>query len=197
MYCQLCGVSFNISRIRTRDEPRDAAWFDACGGGGWIEADASPVCREGDCSLVCRTLDALVRTDGPMHNLRTFKDDDLKDEEVLPLSTTYAVVDKPYPMTPGYEHIAGPGCRSIRGYHGDKISVEEMRGCTTVQCLMPKEEDWKPRHDDLDFEKESTYQLTGLAGYMPSGGSMLDLWPIRNHLDGISADNDGDSWLTV
>lgn len=36
------------------------------------------------------------------------------------------------------EHIAGPGCINTYGYSGHRISIEEMRTCTTVQCLVPK-----------------------------------------------------------
>ena len=36
------------------------------------------------------------------------------------------------------EHVAGPVCQNISGYNGNNISVEEMRGCQTVQVLLPQ-----------------------------------------------------------
>jgi hypothetical protein len=37
------------------------------------------------------------------------------------------------------EHVAGPGCLDNRGYNGFEISVEEMTGCTALQCLVRKD----------------------------------------------------------
>ena len=62
-----------------------------------------------------------------------------------------------------YEHIVGPDYEHTGGYHGDETSVEQIRGCTTAQCLVAKREHWQPSNDDLDFERHSAYHLTGLA----------------------------------
>jgi hypothetical protein len=68
------------------------------------------------------------------------------------------------------EHIAGPKCQDTQGYKGHSISLEEMRTCTAVQCLMEKRSqtrdwipDWAPEPDDEEFEGESNYFLSGLA----------------------------------
>ncbi|KAF2641925.1 hypothetical protein P280DRAFT_468412 [Massarina eburnea CBS 473.64] len=68
------------------------------------------------------------------------------------------------------EHIAGPGCLHLAGYSGHDISVEEMRGCQVLQCLVPKikNSDFVPQDDDEDFEKEGDFFLSGLGDYMPS-----------------------------
>lgn len=36
------------------------------------------------------------------------------------------------------EHIAGPGRLNQDGYSGHRITLEEMRGCITSQCLVRK-----------------------------------------------------------
>ena len=66
------------------------------------------------------------------------------------------------------EHIAGPGCTSIRGYNGWRISLEEMEGCRAAQALVPKDhvENWKPEDDDQDFELESEF-LSGIGDGPP------------------------------
>ena len=66
------------------------------------------------------------------------------------------------------EHLAGPGCLHPSGYSGARISAEQMRGCTTVQCLVRKTSDWSPEQGDQDFELASDYFLSGLSATMPS-----------------------------
>ena len=87
-----------------------------------------------------------------------------------------------------YEHIAGPGCKSPMEYSGHRISAEEMRGCTTVQCLIPETDDWEPEDGDCDFEADSAYHLTGLASHMPSGGWRLIFGPRRHGVEHRDAD---------
>jgi hypothetical protein len=67
-----------------------------------------------------------------------------------------------------HEHIAGPGCKHHGGYHGHRITTQEMRGCKTSQCLVKKETVWWPESDDLDFERESGQFLSGISDHMPS-----------------------------
>jgi hypothetical protein len=68
------------------------------------------------------------------------------------------------------EHVAGPNCVDSQAYNGNHISVEEMRLCNTVQCLIEKESqtrDWLPEwdseSDDEEFEGESSHFLSGLG----------------------------------
>jgi hypothetical protein len=89
-----------------------------------------------------------------------------------------------------YEHIAGPGCRNSQGYLGRNISLDEMRNCHTVQCILAKKEGWEPQPDDLDFEAESQYHLTGVAESMPSSGYGLKFAPVRHGVDDIRAETD-------
>lgn len=68
------------------------------------------------------------------------------------------------------EHIAGPNCEDTQSYNGNHISAEEMRTCTTVQCLVEKTSqmrdwlpEWESEPNDEDFETESNYFLSGLG----------------------------------
>ena len=61
------------------------------------------------------------------------------------------------------EHVAGRGCQNTNGYNGNNISLEEMRGCQTVQILLPKEKDWQAWPDGLKVEATSNFYLTGIA----------------------------------
>ncbi|KAJ9654315.1 hypothetical protein H2198_006613 [Neophaeococcomyces mojaviensis] len=79
---------------------------------------------------------------------------------------------QPGRLSPDYlwEHVAGPGCAVVRGYSGHSISVEEMHGCGTLQCLFRKHEQQHSEFDDQDedWEQASGWFLTGISDYMPS-----------------------------
>ncbi|KAF7590767.1 hypothetical protein BBP40_002383 [Aspergillus hancockii] len=68
------------------------------------------------------------------------------------------------------EHIPGPNCTSENAYSGRKISLQEMRGCRTVQCLIHKgsTERWMPDALEQDWELSGDYFLSGLCDGMPS-----------------------------
>lgn len=88
------------------------------------------------------------------------------------------------------EHIAGPGCRDNRGYHGFAISFEEMNGCKTLQCLERKTNTWMQQPDDQDFERDSNYFLSGLCDRMPSRDiDCPRVTPARHGLTMPRADN--------
>ncbi|KAL2839091.1 hypothetical protein BJY01DRAFT_219410, partial [Aspergillus pseudoustus] len=85
-----------------------------------------------------------------------------------------------------HEHIAGPGCRNTEGYRAHDISVEDMRNCHTVQCVLRKPSGWRPAADDMDFEKEGDYFLTGLADRMPTSLWDMEIEPARHGVgDGL------------
>jgi len=91
------------------------------------------------------------------------------------------------------EHLVGPGCTSDRGYSGHRISVEEMKGCKDVQCVMKKiaatgdnGEMWSPEPDDQDFELTSEYFLTGVGNitnirYFDGQPATQHLYPVRHN----------------
>lgn len=66
-----------------------------------------------------------------------------------------------------FEHLAGSDCHVQCGYSGSRISAEEMRGCTTSQCLVRKSSDWTPETDEMDCELNSDYFFSGVSVYMP------------------------------
>jgi hypothetical protein len=118
----------------------------------------------------------------------TRKDDDVERDRLI----------MALPAARKYEHIAGPGCRNTRGFHGDMITAEEMMDCQTVQGIFRKSEQWKPRDDDMDFERTSQhYALTGLSDFMPASGAGLRCAPPRGEADNCDATNDSDLWCVV
>jgi len=89
----------------------------------------------------------------------------------------------------GDEQVAGPGCRLTNGYNGNTISVEEMKGCRAVQCIVKKPKDWKPESDDQDFELESGYFLTGFGEGSPDTEPLEIITPPRHGVMDILISN--------
>ena len=87
------------------------------------------------------------------------------------------------------EHLAGPRCEHAGGYCGFNISAEEMKGCTTLQCLVKKTPEWTAEPDDQEYEQSGGYYLSGLCGQMPSrdmgGPTMI---PPRHGAEDLYAD---------
>lgn len=88
------------------------------------------------------------------------------------------------------EHVAGPFCEDIQSYNGTHISAEEMRTCTTVQCLIEKAgrvRDWLPARvsepDEEEFERESKYFLSGLGDKIGSWEDDAFCSPMRHNVD--------------
>ena len=81
------------------------------------------------------------------------------------------------------EHAAGPGCISHCGYSGQWISVEEMKGCCSMQCLVQKGSGWQPEPNDQDFELESDYFVTGVHHNPPDEGPLVNLTNVRHGTD--------------
>ncbi|OBT71306.1 hypothetical protein VF21_09944 [Pseudogymnoascus sp. 05NY08] len=128
------------------------------------------------------------------------------DTEFLPLSIPYKIdqdyedygreaVDKVKLGREAYEHIAGPSCRQLDGYNGYNISVEEMLDCTTVQCSYAKPENWIPNAEDMYFEVDSKYYLSGLSDHSSSGGWKQTFAPILHGTVQGSIDNDNNPWI--
>ncbi|KAL3483822.1 hypothetical protein BJX62DRAFT_230717 [Aspergillus germanicus] len=62
-----------------------------------------------------------------------------------------------------------------------------MRGCQTVQCLVPKFEKWEPALDDHDFERNSKYFLSGIATRACSRVEGFPANPVRHEIEEIEA----------
>lgn len=90
-----------------------------------------------------------------------------------------------------WEHIAGSGCVSNRGYHGDKISTEEMLRSNTLQCLIQKKfYSWEEETGDEPWEHGSKWFLSGLSDHMPSR-DICDpvFFPVRHDIGDANAEN--------
>lgn len=87
------------------------------------------------------------------------------------------------------EHIAGPNCvADNHAYSGYQLSYEEMKACTTIQCLGPKtsefmigrDRDWEPSSDDEEFERTTEYCLSGLGDRPGATECDTPCYPERN-----------------
>jgi hypothetical protein len=87
-----------------------------------------------------------------------------------------------------YEHIAGPGCKTFEGYLGNRISIEEMRGCHAAQLIVMKKSNWRPRADDLEFERTGRYHLTGLIRRVECTLAYLRASPVRHDAELLTAE---------
>ncbi|KAE8416005.1 hypothetical protein BDV36DRAFT_310532 [Aspergillus pseudocaelatus] len=210
IYCHLCGVSFNIARSRKVDEPDTAGW-DYNGERlpykiNWAE------CAEQGCSFAVLTerLSSIKikykRRDDPKYVPEEEIMYEPYDEWCSTLLPLYPPRGEPICITSPakkehvispvpengevpessrwdpVEHIPGPTCRQVNAYSGRRISLEEMRGCRTVQCLINKKAaaGWGPDGFDQDWELSGDYFLSGVRDGMPSrGGGSPRLFPSR------------------
>ncbi|KAL9563836.1 hypothetical protein ACKAV7_012008 [Fusarium commune] len=170
IYCHICGVSFNISRIRTIGEPRSAAWGDY---EDFVHVYDVKECFNASCLLLKR------------HPVRS------EPEQFISCSTFLNATQRVNLQDSSWEHIAGPECDHPRAYNGHRISAEAMRGCRVFQCLVRKPNDWRPEPDDELFEISGEFFLSGLSDHMPSRefGSTLTVFPARHGESRPWADN--------
>lgn len=157
--CQLCGVSFAIARIRRDGEPTSAAWCYY--GSDFVD-------EGGD--------------DG--HEAFESVCEETSGCKLLERDLPFGLHDRH-----GQEHIAGPGCASRQGYSGHRVSIEEMRGCRAVQCLVKKDRSWQPEADDQEFELESDYFLSGIGDGSPDESALEDVKPVRHGADDLLISN--------
>lgn len=127
----------------------------------------------------------------PFKNPEAFKLREKKPQNPIPITqdTFSADIEKHWEYC---EHIAGPDCTSRVGYNGHRVSLEEMKGCRTFQCLLPKPSNWVPSNDDEEFEIEGDYFLSGLGIDMPSRDENYPLvFPVRHGAEEIHPED----WL--
>ncbi|GKT51932.1 uncharacterized protein ColSpa_12113 [Colletotrichum spaethianum] len=161
--CHLCGVSFNIGRLRTPEEVQnppalspdlllDLARYTE------IALYSSNRCRRMDGCMILKDISLKI----PTENAEEYEG----------------------------EHLPGLNCIHGGGYQGRSISVQEMHGCCTVQCLMPKLSYWQPEIDDQEFEKTEDFFLTGLSDFMPSrDADYPTMFPVRHKCQRPLTDN--------
>lgn len=197
--------------MRTRAEPRHASWS-----GTQVPRDQWHY-HVGSAYYNCPTegKEACVAVDR-LHSLpvtlgtsaATFSMPPQYDTEFLPLSIPYSMeknyedhgqeaVKKYMVDRQAYEHIAGTGCQELDAYNGHNVSAEEMLDCTTVQCLYAKSESWVPNTEDLYFEADSKYYLSGLSDHSSSGGWKQMFAPILHGKEEGSMDNENNPWIDV
>lgn len=89
----------------------------------------------------------------------------------------------------GQEHLAGPRCCSTSAYSGHRVSVDEMKGCCDVQCLVFKPDSWERESDDQEFEIESDYFLTGIGRGSNYDGPLNGINPVRHGISELYMSN--------
>lgn len=91
------------------------------------------------------------------------------------------------------EHIPGPNCTEARAYSGNRISLEEMRGCRTAQFLVHKSSakgEWKPDGLHEPWETSQDWFLSGVCDGMESRDSGFpSVWPARGGVESVQTDN--------
>lgn len=158
--CRLCGVHFQISRIRTINEPKSAAFVSKG------EGSAPFVKPSSEC--------------GPSTGCSVFSE---MENVFIPLTA-----DSRQSLPRDAEHISGPACKSVEGYSGIAISVGEMRGCNTAQCLVQKDATWESEPGDGEFEIKDICFLSGICDYSGAAKenrhrAILKTTPKRHNLE--------------
>ncbi|KAF2169609.1 hypothetical protein M409DRAFT_52136 [Zasmidium cellare ATCC 36951] len=189
--CQICGVSFNIARIRRPDEPRSAAWIYY--GSDFVDAEGTiQNCgRKSGCMIVDRDLDEDVLQDPWKRRVVEGEDDEGggdgngEGEEFAPNAEDDEDDDEP-PLLEQFvelmKHIAGPNCTNGNGYIGHRISLQEMQHCRVWQTLIRKTETFQSAPDDEAFERTEDVFLSGISDDMPEtmDGGSAETHPARH-----------------
>lgn len=171
--CQICGVSFNISRFRTKREGFTGAWGNARGRNFDYIILMDEECNVKGCRNVTRD---------------SFIDNHDSDE-----ASSESGVESPYRSDRTIlrkEHMSGRNCRLQDGYNGTRISAKAMRGCTTFQCLVQKSPEWTAEEDDESFEASGRFFLSGLSDHMPPNEmAIARVFPPRHGHDEVHVQN--------
>ncbi|CAH0052452.1 unnamed protein product [Clonostachys solani] len=198
--CQICGVSFALARIRTPQEPPTAAWSNhGTTDGGYVwswapeEDDFDDEKSDGNVAGGCMIAVRADRDheDGDLLALSQHPEEEmyLEDMHGIPKHDRAKILKRLRDLEGKYclEHVAGPECGNGDGYHGNRISVEEMRTCSTMQGLVKKPSDWEPEDGDEDFERSEGYFLSGLVDSVTTVDSLYyeSSHPKRHGCDNI------------
>ncbi|KAH6643341.1 hypothetical protein BKA67DRAFT_614262 [Truncatella angustata] len=188
--CHICGVSFNIGRIRTSNEPFSAGWHGLLyPTHGYVPSpeNQNDFCpSDAGCLLYSRFLHMLENSS------EDFKMLSQHINPKHPPSEGQLIWGRPR-----FEHIAGGlGCKlnsicpEYAGYNGHAISAEDMKSCNTLQCLILKNPQWRAEPGDQDFEMNGHYFLSGLTEAVPTRHSAdTQVFPVRHGMSSPHADN--------
>jgi hypothetical protein len=93
----------------------------------------------------------------------------------------------------GLEEHVGYYDSPMSGYSVDAISAEQARGCRTAQFLVHKStatESWQPDALHEPWEVKGDWSLSGICDGTPSRDTGIPrVWPTRNGMENIEADN--------
>ncbi|KAL3477084.1 hypothetical protein BJX99DRAFT_128870 [Aspergillus californicus] len=196
--CSLCATSFNIARVRTASEPYEASWST-------VGPDLFPLGHHSLWPCSTKETGCWYYGKDELLNSGMFTD----EETYQPASYTFCDWDKEQPpgkgdwipMVPGckakpgrvcchleeIEHIAGPGCRYLAAYIGNRITAAEMQGCQTVQSLFPKPPSWKSETVDHEIEDKTDFFLTGIRDGAFQRDERLGVTPVLHNCHHIGA----------
>ncbi|KAJ5381059.1 uncharacterized protein N7496_003487 [Penicillium cataractarum] len=147
---------------------------------------------EVDCysNWLAKTLNPHARFSGEPIGKFGYSNQRCRDERVFPIqSTTLSDGHDPEEL----EHIPSRTCTEANAYSGFAISLEEMRGCRTAQCLIHKSAIREPS-SQIEFsepwEVSEDWLLSGLCDGMPSRDCNNPyVWPARGGVDQPRAEN--------
>lgn len=185
--CQICGVGFTIGRHRTREEALAGTGTGPCDDFSRHSWNNSTGCQRGGCSVIDRSFRnyASQRTICITWDSPDDSPGAATPSHIEPIPTLGNDSIAMWTM----EHLAGPDCPCEGAYNGNFISAEEMLGCCTCQCLIPKPQFTVPELDDADFESNSDFMLTGLSDNMPIRSRVGLFFPERHGLGSCIAAN--------
>ncbi|KAF3389074.1 hypothetical protein F1880_003721, partial [Penicillium rolfsii] len=112
-----------------------------------------------------------------------------RNESVFPIQANTLSDYEPEQL----EHIPSRTCTEARAYSGFAISLEEMNGCRTAQCLVHKsaiQDQSRPIEFLEPWEASEDWFLSGLCDGLPSRDCYnLKVWPAQGGVDHPRAEN--------
>lgn len=145
---------------------------------------------DGDYSAwLARTLHPRVGLRGEPVGSHVHLNTDCPNEKVLPIESSDFIKEH---EPENLEHIPSRTCTDTTAYSGFAISLEEMRGCRTVQCLVHKSEaerSWEPNEIHEDWETSEDWFLSGLCDGRSADDDFSEVWPAQRGVSYVDANN--------
>lgn len=138
---------------------------------------------------LAETLNPQARFSGEPVGRFGFLNQRCRNESVFPIKSTTLSDYDPEEL----EHIPSRACTEANAYSGFAISLEEMKGCRTAQCLVHKSaiRDPSPRIEFHEpWEASEDWFLSGLCDGIPSRDcDNPKVWPAQGGVDRPRAEN--------